>query len=140
MTTIAYHHKDKTISVDSRTTQGNLISTDEANKVVRNGIGVWFVSGLVADAPYLTMLNHNDKPSVELGCSALLIKNSVAYLVTILDGFCIHTQVDYNISIGSGSDFALAAMDFGKGSKDAIKYAMTRDSATGGKIQTVKVK
>ena len=45
-----------------------------------------------------------------------------------------------NESFGSGSSFALSAMDFGKSAKDSVKYAMTRDIYTGGKIKVIKVK
>lgn len=59
-----------------------------------------------------------------------------------------HYRSDYNtmlpiygkITIGSGGDFALAAMDFGRNAKQAVKYAMDRDSGTGGKIQSVKLR
>ena len=140
MTTIAYHHDDKTISVDSRASTSSRIHTDNSNKIIKNHIGIWFYTGLSGDAPYLTMLHHNDKPDVEPDGAAYLIKDSKVYLVTMNDGFCIYCEIDYNHAIGSGDDFALAAMDFGRGSKDAVKYAMTRDFKTGGKVQTVKVK
>ena len=40
-------------------------------------------------------------------------------------------------AIGSGHDFALAAMDFGKTAAEAVAYAATRDSGTGGGVDTL---
>src|SRR5687767_2969429 len=45
-------------------------------------------------------------------------------------------ELDKYEAMGSGEQFALAAMDFGKSAKEAVKYAATRDAGTGGKIKT----
>lgn len=45
-----------------------------------------------------------------------------------------------NAAIGSGCDYALAAMDFGKSPIQAVRYAMTRDKGTGGKVRSFKLK
>lgn len=47
--------------------------------------------------------------------------------------------VDYPYAWGSGAPFAIAALDFGKSAVEAVKYAMTRDVFTGGKIQKATV-
>lgn len=38
------------------------------------------------------------------------------------------------VAIGSGTRFALAAMDFGKNAEDAVNYACTRDVYSGGLV------
>jgi len=47
--------------------------------------------------------------------------------------------VEYNDAMGSGEEFALAALDHGKTAEDAVAYAATRDSGTGGKIRVFDV-
>ncbi len=44
------------------------------------------------------------------------------------------------LAIGSGWQFAIAAMDFGKSAKQAIEYAMTRDNGTGGGVDCVRIR
>lgn len=40
-------------------------------------------------------------------------------------------------AIGSGADFALAAMDFGKTAVEAVEYASRRDSGTGHGVESM---
>lgn len=47
---------------------------------------------------------------------------------------------DKPLAIGSGWQFALAAMDFGKTAKQAIEYAATRDNGTGGGVDYVRIR
>lgn len=41
-----------------------------------------------------------------------------------------------DFAMGSGRDFALAAMDHGKTPAESIEYAKTRDVYTGGEVHT----
>jgi len=50
------------------------------------------------------------------------------------DDRCCYTELTYNYTLGSGERFATGAMDHGKSASQAVKYAMTRDSNTGGKV------
>lgn len=47
---------------------------------------------------------------------------------------------DQPLAIGSGWQFAAAAMDFGKTAKQAIEYAATRDNGTGGGVDYVRIR
>jgi hypothetical protein len=58
---------------------------------------------------------------------------------SISNGFWID-ECKFSRADGSGYKFALGAMDHGKSAKDAVKYAMTRDIYTGGKVKVIKVK
>lgn len=49
-------------------------------------------------------------------------------------------MLDTYTAIGSGASVALAAMDCGEGAKSAVKAAMLRDTYTGGKIVSIKLK
>jgi hypothetical protein len=43
-------------------------------------------------------------------------------------------------AIGTGTDHAITAMDCGLSAREAVKMAMKRDTGTGGRIRTYKVK
>lgn len=138
MTTIAYHHEDKEIAVDSRLMIGDTIATDKGIKFIKNDVGIWFFSGSRHDTKALSKLKHKDE-SKDLDAIAMLISDRKAYGVSVRDGYCSHTLYDNNFAFGSGCDFALAAMDHGKSAKEAVKYAMTRDVYTGGRVRVFKV-
>ncbi len=42
------------------------------------------------------------------------------------------------LAIGSGTTWAMAAMDFGKTAAEAVEYASTRDNATGSVIDSIQ--
>ena len=138
MTTIAYHHKSKTVAVDSRTTSGDLIHSDTAIKFIKNDIGTWVFAGCDYDNKALSMLAHKEK-SESLDCWAMLIAEGKVYGVSVDDGVCTHTEYNENKTFGSGNHFALAAMDHGKSATEAVKYACTRDIYSGGRVREFKV-
>ena len=141
MTTIAYHHKDKRIAVDSRSTRGREITTDSSCKTITNELGMWVLCGSPSDYKDFVSLVRNDifNKDVELDVSGLLVRDGCVYSVFMDDGIFNEEPLSSNYSCGSGRDFSTAAMDFGKSAEDAIKYAMTRDVYTGGKIQVIDV-
>jgi ATP-dependent protease HslVU (ClpYQ) peptidase subunit len=139
MTTIVYHHKDRQITVDSRLTDGRVIISDTFVKHKFKKSELWFFCGLAADFADLMDLQHNDKPTVAPDASAITVRNYDVWLVTFSEGYCTHTPLEYNCSIGSGRCFALAALDFGKTSQEAAAYAATRDYLTGGELRTYDI-
>lgn len=142
MTTIAYHHGDGEIAIDSRAVSGGTISTEKKNKVVKNNLGTWFLCGSVCDIADFVKLKKNDilHKDLELTVAGLRITDDVVCWVFINDGIFCEEIIDYTMAIGSGGDFALAAMDHGKSAKEAVKYAMTRDVYTGGRVRVFKVR
>lgn len=140
MTTIAYNHKDKEIAVDSRFTRGDRISTDKGVKVAKRG-GVTFVlAGFTEGYGSLIDMWFDGEPRKDIECSAFVVDCSLVYEFGINhDGLISKEPLNENLSKGSGEDWALAAMDFGCSARDAVKYAMTRDVYTGGKIRVIKV-
>jgi len=141
MTTIAYSHKLKQIAVDSRATAGTLIADDKCNKVFKRDGLVFIACGSVADLELLTdSYPFGYEGMSDLSASAFVVDDGKVYQCDIQSGKYNVTPIDFDMALGSGCDFALSAMDFGKTPKEAVKYAMTRDCATGGKIQVVKVK
>ena len=142
MTTMIYSHKEKVIVVDGRCTRGHDIVTDKYNKVMKNDDGVVFVvAGLCSDLEALvSSYPYGFEGMTDLEAIALVVDNGQVFECTVSDGSYNITPVDYDTANGSGSSYAIAALDFGKTAKQALKYVMTRDCATGGKITTVKVK
>tara|TARA_R110000850_G_scaffold72879_2_gene160051 strand:+ start:415 stop:852 length:438 start_codon:yes stop_codon:yes gene_type:complete len=139
MTTIVYDHKNKQIACDSRLTGGTLIVSDKIEKFKPNDKGMWFFAGAKSDESQIMQLEHNDKPEVKPDCSALLVKDKKCHLVTFNGDYCSISENEYNHSIGSGGEFALAALDFGDSAKEAVEYAITKDSASGGKVHVYDI-
>ncbi len=143
MTTIAYHHKSKEISIDSRVSSGSLIISDSYDKIIKNDFGLWFMCGSTADYEEYSNLRHNEKidnADNVPDCCALVIKDGKCYGTYIEDSgyFKVFEEMG-NTTIGSGSKLALAALDMGKSAKEAVEYAATRDAFTGGNIQSFLV-
>lgn len=139
MTTIVYDHKNKQIAIDSRVTAGTLISDDDATKWDESKGSFWFFCGAIADHQQLIELAHNDKPEVHPDSSAIMANDKGVWLVCFNGEYCCHSPLSHSRAIGSGSDFALASLDHGKSAKEAIEYAMTRDTGTGGKVHVFDV-
>lgn len=135
MTTIAFNFKDKQIAVDSRCTSGMLINNDNANKVIENKLGIWFFAGSVADRLQLVSMQPGESTEHDLDGAAILIRDGEVFTVYLDDGRYCEVLLDCNETMGSGSPYALAAMDFGCSAYDAVAYAMKRDIGTGGAIQ-----
>jgi len=70
MTTIAYHHIDKQIAVDSRISIENEILTDKGGKTIENSIGLWIFAGTTCDFNDFAALKHNDKVDPPPTCRA----------------------------------------------------------------------
>ena len=142
MTTLAYHQKDGQIAVDSQSCIGGLISSDDYNKIKINDYGIWVLCGAVCDIEDFMSLQKNDEFSrnVDLEVGGLLIADEVVYYVFMNERIFCKEVVENNFTRGSGGDFALSALDFGKSAKEAVEYAMTRDIYTGGKVQVIDVK
>jgi ATP-dependent protease HslVU (ClpYQ) peptidase subunit len=139
MTTVIYNHKEKQIACDSRLTAGTLIVSDTIEKFKSNKKGMWFFAGAKSDESQIMELEHNDKPGVKPDCCALLVKNKKCYLVAFNDHYCSITENEYNESIGSGGEFALAALDFHASTETAVEYAITKDSASGGEVHVYDI-
>ena len=148
MTTIVYHHATRTIATDGRAClPDGMIINDEENKLFVCGSGdVIAASGDVPLIEQVTGLWDEGFGDEDLaGCQGM----SMAAIIYFADqdkfvSYNIHTHngeaqqaqwdLAYNYAVGSGDYFALAAMDMGEDAKNAVAYAMTRDSGSGGTI------
>ncbi len=140
MTTVAYNYQDKQIAVDSRTTAGGFIYSDKSIKFKTINDATWFIAGKKGEMDIF--INNfkplNDAPD-NLDITALRVEDGNVYLCTTGGGVFRECLLDVNESIGSGCELAIAAMDFGKSAKEAVKYAMTRDVYTGGKVHVYDI-
>ncbi len=140
MTTIAYHHERKEIAYDGRTTRGGVIMSDASEKMIESGGVKFFLCGATCDYDMLISMYFGEKPELVPEASAFAVDSGNVYMIGCGDnGVFWKCRQDCNDAIGSGWEFALAAMDFGKCAKSAVEYAATRDSSTGGNITVVRV-
>jgi len=140
MTTVAYNHKDKELAFDSRICADNHIISDDFDKSVKVGGDTFIFAGATCHYK-LFAENFDDGKACEFDykCHGLMVRDGKCYSVALEDGVFIMDELTYNDTIGSGSCYAMSALDFGKSAKEAIDYASTRCSATGGTVRVIKV-
>ena len=144
MTTIAY--KNHNISYDTLITTSHDNVVDKHHKLeIINGLKI-FTTGALNDAfcfhAYLKeiglkiidpLITHKLPRKLELQCF-IATRNEVYYL-EVSDTVKIE-PLYHAWAIGSGAKWAIAAMDHGLPSHEAVKYASKRDKSTGGSIHT----
>lgn len=146
MTTIVYDHKSQKIAVDSRATSGGIIVDDESQKCRITESGeIWFTCGAICDEDLLIeCFNEGDKKlniSVIPDANAFTVRDGRVLMRGVTQDGEAWTQVlTSNRCLGSGSSFALAALDFGRDAKGAVEYAITRDCYSGGKVHVYDIK
>lgn len=139
MTTIVY--KDGVIAWDSRTTAGDTILCDTSNKCHLVGDLIFWCAGTVGDfGDLFRAYTTTRKASRELVVNAFVLDNGKLFTVGCEeDGSIWRSEVLYPRALGSGTDFALAAMDCGKDAKGALRIAVGRDTNTGGKLHSKRI-
>lgn len=143
MTTLAY--KEGVIAVDSQATAGNLIVDDDYDKRVVTDHGDFYFCGTPCDVDSFVTeyLTGNKQGSFNWECYAFYVDlNNDLYIITQDSDALFYADrcnPNKHYSLGSGSSFALAAMDMGASAKEAVKMAKKRDTGTGGKIRTYKL-
>ena len=139
MTTIAYDHKARQIACDSRAIKNeHVIASDDFDKFKLVDGEMWFFAGEVADQLMLIDYHNGKKIDGEypdctaiVACKDGVVRTKGAHN----DGVTWSNDMQGNETIGSGRDFALAALDFGRSAMQAIEYTITRDVYTGGKVR-----
>lgn len=139
MTTIAY--KDGIIAYDSRSIRNDYIDSDKCKKRRAYKDHTFFLAGSVADMEGLMAALVHDLPG-DFECGGLMVDpDGELWVCGGSDSPWKHLQdLEAAVSFGSGQQFAMSAMDFGHTAKQAVKYAMTRDPGTGGKVHTFKLR
>lgn len=148
MTTIAY--KEGIIAYDGRAALGDgTIFTDNKDKHEESrGVHYFYageihllkhITGWWEDREYVPNLPER----VRIGRAFILDTDKTLYTIVFEPPIGL---IAYKIdpkqiwAIGSGCDHALTAMDMGATAKEAVKMAMLRDTGTGGKIRTFKIR
>lgn len=140
MTTIAYHHKYKQIAVDGRATSDDLICSDRSVKFIEKNGQVFLYTSKGDDGAHLVEVYLGAEPlKKDYEATVMFTCDGVVFLMTYTNGTLDQWSLLENTAIGSGGDFALAAMDFGKDAKEAVEYAATRNVFTGGRITVFDV-
>lgn len=140
MTTIAY--KDGIIAYDSRSIRNDYIESDHTCKRSEHEGYLFFLAGYVSDFEPFMAAAIEEQSGKSYGCGGLMIDpDGVLWTVGGEDTpWRARHNLDAPTAFGSGMPFAVAAMDFGHTAKQAVKYAMTRDPGTGGKVHTFKLR
>ena len=138
MTTIAYDGQH--MAADSLITQDSYVVGDFM-KIVAVPSGFIGLAGDVEDIILVIEwfndgMDKDKKPEIE---SVNIIYVTNDGMVYCMSERLIPIPIDPPFAIGSGQDFALSAMLLGKSAKDAVEFAMTRDTSTGGAIVVVEV-
>ena len=143
MTTIAYD--TKTLCSDSRSSMGSMIYEDDAQKLFMN-VGPFAVVGIAGgyqDAmDIIAIISDFTKvdqiraiPHEAVGdCVLLAVAHNGDLWIYQGDESCM-LRSDRPFAVGSGSTYALSAIDLGKSAEEAIEYASTRDMHTNNVIQ-----
>lgn len=138
MTTIAY--RAGVLAADSRVTSGDTVVTDSHRKLhrLRDGrILGW--AGSVEDAERLVHALRKKKDMPSLGnISALMVQPDGT--VWLYEGnLWVKQARQAYYAEGSGSGYALAAMDAGATAKRAVQIAIKRDPSSGGRANTLRL-
>ncbi len=140
MTTIAYC--DNIIASDSLMCNGGTIVSDHYNKsMVREGVYI-AMCGVTSDMIQLVNAYFDEAYKKIISIDGIaddhgrvyrigIDKNNMFWKLEITGELC---------AIGSGSDHAWTAMDLGCSAADAVRMAIKRDTGTGGKIRTHRVR
>lgn len=137
MTTIAY--KDGVIAYDSRATRGSVITDDDCEKL-QEVKGVHFLcTGATCDFDALIAAYFGNAAPAPIEASGYAVDGGALWLISCDDktGFWkSRIRLDRVDAIGSGSEFALTAMDMGATAAEAVEMAKKRDTNTGGLVRT----
>lgn len=107
----------------------------------RGGVS-FFLSGAVCDEAALIAAYFGTPSQVPVECSGYAVDGGKLLLVGHDEKTGIWRQeLDpaNPDAIGSGSAYALVAMDMGASAEEAVRAAMRRDIYTGGKVRTFRV-
>lgn len=138
MTTIAYC--DGVIAYDSRCCKGDMIATDDYDKRYKLKGWNFFLAGTICDMErFMEAVVAGKESDTEWDVEGFAVDPKGKLWDVGGEGWRVHLQ-GVSRACGSGGNFALAAMDFGCSAKKAVEYAGTRDSNTGGRVRTYKLK
>lgn len=150
MTTIVASRKHKAIAADSFNTDSSGMAR-LVNKIEKLQNGYYFLGsghlkplGLVKRwlnsdqaEDLLPELNFVTEDTEEFGFSIIVASPDLKKICILDDELEWYECLDEYVAIGSGSQYALGALDAGASPEDAIKIACLRDQNTGEPVQVM---
>lgn len=124
---------------DSQVVAGDTVLSSDYDKVFTYKGRVIAMTGNPCELTYY-IKKYIDGESFESkaqdGCCMVRF-NGQTRMVSFYSDRVDDTIDTFNRCLGSGGCWARAALDFGKTPEEAIKYAMTKDPYTGGKVKKI---
>ena len=140
MTTYAY--KDGIMACDSRVTRGQYIDDDDCCKrIVVQGVHFYCTGTEKSQSAIIAYWFGGECEEEDIDGEAFVFDGDLWEIA--VDGDKIHkmsVDKDKHYALGSGSPYAITAMDLGCSAVEAVKMAGKRDTCTGGKIRKFKVR
>lgn len=140
MTTIAYKHPY--IAFDGRMCCDRDIITDSSNKMHRFKEGVAFLTGSTSDEADFIKGLEGGALDRQLDTGAFVVIDGAVFYCGVDETNTLWKsplESQWVRAIGSGQDYAVAAMDHGDSAAEAVAYSATRDVGTGGTIRVFDV-
>jgi ATP-dependent protease HslVU (ClpYQ) peptidase subunit len=138
VTTIAASVQHGCMAADSRVSGGSDLVTDREVKIRRINDCLVGTSGMTADGLlFAEWFNDHDlanRPSLDDDFQAIVLSCRGLFRY-FHDCVPIRSAAVTYHAIGSGWNWALAAMDFGAAPAEAVRYAIRRDIASGGAVR-----
>ena len=140
MTTITY--KDRIVAYDSRAKAVESITSDNREKRFTINKVYFCMCGAPSDFKvFFRVYFEGGEIESHLEAAGLAWDGVKLFHVGHANKHCYSSPLDLSEpwACGSGEDYAITAMDMGATAKEAIKWAMKRDTGTGGRIRTFKI-
>lgn len=139
------------IACDGRVT-GDVIISDNVSKIgvlhkKQDSLYFGFAGYTSAKIEFIEIAENNPDYSMQEIIQSMKDKswqfmgllNGIIYTCNDKCRLLAPLDVDY-MTLGTGEQFALSALDFDKTPEEAVRYAITRDHNSGGKIFIEKIK
>lgn len=143
MTTIVYDAALARVYIDSRLSTSSAVISDDYDKSIKLIDGFMLPTGEVTECQELARLVNGTIKQADKDLNAegfVVCHSGIYHVMTSDDGDLLRYRLTDSFSIGSGSRYAIGAMDAGATGREAIVIASKRCLFTGGKIRTYKVK
>lgn len=140
MTTIAY--KDGFIATDGQSTCGDIILSSREVKRHEHDGAFLFLCGSVTEMEEFVTAWPNGAVGENCCPAGFVVKGETLWATTVSDDKVATWKHDPTIAwaYGSGSQFAIGAMDAGYSARQAVAIAKNRDTGTGGTIRVYDAK
>ena len=139
MTTIVYANNE--MAWDSRSSAGSLIVSDDSQKRHVRGGRTYWCAGTVGDYDEFFEAFPGRQSRRALSVAGFVLEGGKLYRFgTDEDGSIWTTPVRCAEAIGSGAEHAITAIDCGCTPAQAVRMAAKRDTHTGGKIRSQKLR